>query len=166
MSPTGHAIIKDQMRSQGALLGGELSCHFFFNDRYFGYDDGIYAMMRLFQIIRNSGQSLDELLTVFPKKVSTPEYLIPCEDTQKKEIIDALRSLFLQEKNVQLILIDGIRALYDCGWGIVRASNTQPKLTVRFESDSPENLYKIKQIFIEKMNAFFDQTLLEKTFEL
>ncbi len=164
MSPTGHAIIKDQMRKHGALLGGELSCHFFFNDEYFGYDDGIYAMMRLFDMLIKSGQSLDQLLTVFPKKISTPEYLIPCDDNCKSAIADEIKKSFLQEKDAQLITIDGVRAVFDYGWGIVRASNTSPKLTVRFESDSQEGLRRIKELFIEKLSPFFDRTTLQRIF--
>jgi len=166
MSPTGHAIIKDQMRKYGALLGGELSCHFFFNDEYFGYDDGIYAMMRLFRMLIKSGQSLDQLLTVFPEKISTPEYLIPCEDNRKGAIMKEIKKSFLQEKDMQLITIDGVRAVLDYGWGIVRASNTAPKLTIRFESDNQEGLQNIKKLFIEKLSPFFDRSALQRIFAI
>ena len=166
MSPTGHAIVKDQMRKHGALLGGELSCHFFFNDEYFGYDDGIYAMMRLFRILTDTGKSLEELLKVFPEKVSTPEYFVSCDDEQKEAVMQKIRSDFEQEANARLITIDGVRAVFDYGWGIVRASNTTPKLTIRFESDTQEGLRKIKETFVSRLSPYFEESVLRQSFAL
>lgn len=166
MSPTGHAIVKDIMRKHGALLGGELSCHFFFKDEYFGYDDGIYAMMRLFRIMVQSNESLETMLNVFPKKMSTPEYLLACDDANKSEIVEQVRKMFLDDTTATLITIDGVRASFDYGWGIVRASNTTPNLTVRFESDSKEGLQRIKETFIAKLSSHFDAGLLQQTFQV
>lgn len=166
MSPTGHAIIKDQMRAHNAVLGGELSCHFFFKDDYFGYDDGIYAMMRLFDLLVSSGKSLDELLAIFPKKVNTPEYFLPCDDDQKQAIVEKVKESFMQDHNADLITIDGVRAAFADGWGLVRASNTTPKLTMRFESDTEEGLRRIKELFVDKLSAYFDHDLLVKTVHL
>lgn len=165
ISPTGHAIIKDQMRKHGALLGGELSCHFFFKDDYFGYDDGIYAMMRLFDLLVNSKKTLDELLTIFPKKISTPEYFISCPDDSKQSIMANIKDAFIQDSDAQLITIDGVRATYTNGWGIVRASNTTPKLTLRFESDTQEGLQDIKRRFIEKLQPYFAETIIKKAIQ-
>jgi len=166
MSPTGHAIIKDQMRKHGALLGGELSCHFFFKDEYFGYDDGLYAMMRLFRVLMQSSKTLDELLAVFPQKVSTPEYFLECDDTGKHEVVEAVKKTFVHSSSAHVITIDGARAVFDYGWGIVRASNTSPKLTVRFESDTQEGLRRVKAVFVDKLSPYFDCALLQRTFEL
>lgn len=165
VSPTGHAIVKDQMKKHQALLGGELSCHFFFNDDYFGYDDGIYAMMRLFDILCKTEKTLDELLTVFPEKVTSPEYFIPCADEQKNAIVEKIKESFLHDKEKpQLITIDGVRAAFEFGWGIIRASNTTPNLTIRFESDDKGGLNLIKKIFIDKLKDFFDQEDLQRIF--
>lgn len=162
LSPSGHAIIKDQIRKHGALLGGELSCHFFFNDRYFGYDDGIYAMMRLFEILTDAAQDLDALLQEFPQKVSSPEILIQCPEEKKRVIVQEVTQFFAARSGVNLITIDGVRAHMEYGWGIVRASNTQPMLSLRFESDSLEGLRTVKSDFIQALTPYFDSSLLKE----
>jgi phosphomannomutase/phosphoglucomutase len=162
LSPSGHAIIKDQMRQCGALLGGELSCHFFFNDRYFGYDDGIYAMLRLFQLLIESGKTLDQHLALFPQKWSSTEILISCADDQKKIIVDSVKDLFSARADMRLVTIDGVRAATPYGWGIVRASNTQPMLSLRFEADSAHGLTRIKQDFVGALAAYFDREFLNE----
>ncbi|MDR3550198.1 MAG: phosphomannomutase/phosphoglucomutase [Candidatus Babeliales bacterium] len=156
MSPSGHSIIKDYMKKNNAFLGGELSCHFFFHDRYFGYDDGVYAMMRLFEILLDSQKTLQELLSVFPKKYSSPEYRVICQEDQKYAIVDAVKSAFMQRADVKAITIDGIRASMPYGWGIARVSNTQPAITIRFESDSPAGLAHVKQDFYDVLKSYFD----------
>lgn len=166
MSPSGHAIIKDQMKQHNGILGGELSCHFFFKDRYFGYDDGVYAMLRLFELLKNSDQTLDELLTVFPQKYSSPEVRIECPDEKKQEIVDAVRDYFKDRNDVSLITIDGARIATDYGWGIIRASNTQPALSMRFEADSPEQLVRIKKVCIEPLVSYIDMAVLNKELAL
>lgn len=166
MSPSGHSIIKEHMKQHGALLGGELSCHFFFHDRYFGYDDGIYAMMRLFEILTQSKKSLSELLMVFPKKYSSLEYRVACPEDKKKEIVADVKSIFMQRSDVDLITIDGVRVTMPYGWGIVRVSNTQPAITIRFESDSIQGLARIKQDFYDILKSHFDQHWLASQIEL
>lgn len=162
ISPCGHAIIKNQMKECNAVLGGELSCHFFFEDRYFGYDDGIYAMMRLFEILQQTGKSLDELIRVFPKKYSSPEIRFACPEEKKQLVIDYLESYFKSRTDVQLLTIDGIRATFSYGWANVRASNTQPVLSMRFEGDTPEDLHRIKQEMVALLSNFFDNEELKK----
>jgi phosphomannomutase/phosphoglucomutase len=162
MSPTGHAIVKDHMRQHHALLGGELSCHFFFKDTYFGYDDGIYAMLRLFALLQDTHQTLDELLTVFPKKYSTREIRIECPDDKKNGVVQAVREHFRKRTDVSLLEIDGARVDTDYGWGIVRVSNTQPALSMRFEANTPEGLVRIKELFIEALAPHFDRAYLHK----
>ncbi|MFI5333177.1 MAG: phosphomannomutase/phosphoglucomutase [Candidatus Babeliales bacterium] len=162
LSPSGHAIIKDQMRKHHALLGGELSCHFFFNDRYFGYDDGIYAALRVFEILIKTGKTLDELLAMFPKLYSTPEFRIPCNESDKKRIVEAVTALFAQRPDVAMITIDGVRARMEYGWGILRASNTQPELCLRFESDTQQGLQQVKEVFFNALKPYVDASRLKQ----
>ena len=154
------------MEKEHALLAGELSCHFFFEDRYFGYDDGIYAMMRLFEIIQDSGKSLEELLRIFPKKYSSPEIRIPCNEDEKQIIIDHIIKYFKSRTDAKLLLIDGIRVTLPYGWANVRASNTQPVLSMRFEGNSPDELRKIKQEMADLLTDYFDEKILKKELEL
>lgn len=147
MSPSGHSIIKDMMTKHGALLGGEISCHFFFKDRYFGYDDGIYAALRLIELLHTTQQPLSELLTVFPKKESSQEFRLFCPDEKKQDVIQAMKDALSQANDVEISTIDGVRAVFPFGWGIVRASNTQAALSMRFESDTKEGLKKVIERF-------------------
>lgn len=160
ISPSGHSIIKDYMKQHHALLGGELSCHFFFHDRYFGYDDGIYAMLRLFEILVESGKTLDELLAGIPKRVSSPEYRVKCDEDKKTVIVKAVKDAMLKRSDVQALTIDGVRASMPYGWGLVRVSNTQPALTIRFESDSVQGLQQVKKDFYLVLKPFFDSAWL------
>jgi len=167
ISPSGHSLIKRAMAKNNALLAGELSCHFFFHDRYFGYDDGIYATMRLFEILIESKQSLEELLSVMPKKISSPEFRIKCKtDAEKSKIVDSVKSLFATKKDAELLLIDGIRAQMPYGWGLARASNTQPVICLRFESDTKDGLTRVKNDFFEALKPFFDEKDLRVKIEL
>ncbi len=162
ISPAGHSIIKDQMHQVNALMGGELSCHFFFHDRYFGYDDGIYASLRLFEILTETGKSLDSLLTIIPKKYSSPEYRVKCDEDKKHEVVQSVTNAFKLRSDVKALTIDGVRATMPYGWGLVRVSNTQPALTIRFESDSQEGLKHVKQDFYAALKPFFDAIWLQQ----
>ncbi|BDC34353.1 phosphomannomutase [Candidatus Dependentiae bacterium Noda2021] len=164
ISPSGHAIIKDRMKKYNALLAGELSCHFFFADSYFGYDDGIYAFMRLFDIMQKTGKSLEELLIVFPQKFSSIEIRLTCAENKKQEIIHEIAQAFSKLPDVTLITVDGVRASLPYGWGIVRASNTQDVLSMRFESDSPEGLALIKKDFATILSRYYNNALLQQHF--
>lgn len=166
ISPSGHSIIKKSMREYHALLAGELSCHFFFHDRYFGYDDGIYAMLRLFELLQESGKSLDELIATVPKKISSREYRIACDDDKKQEIVALVKNTMLARTDVQALTIDGVRATMPYGWGLVRASNTQPALTIRFESDTYEGLNRVKQDFYNALQSYFDPMWLKQQLEM
>lgn len=160
MSATGHSIIKDQLKKNNALLAGELSCHFFFNDRYFGYDDANYAALRLFELLEKTGKPLEKLLEVFPQKFNTPEIRIMCEQEQMKTIIEKVKHDFFLRADATVMTLDGIRVTMDYGWGMLRASNTQPVLCLRFESGSPEGLYRIKQDFIDALKPYFKDDVL------
>jgi len=164
ISPSGHSIIKDNLLKNKAKLAGELSCHFFFNDRYFGFDDGIYAALRLFEILEESDQSLDEMLELLPKKVNSPEYRIKCTDENKSQIVDHVKNIFSQRDDAKLLTIDGIRAKMDYGWGLVRASNTQAAICLRFESDTDDGLKKVENDFVQAIKPFFDSKKLKENF--
>ncbi len=154
MSPSGHSIIKDQMKKNNAILAGELSCHFFFKDRYFGYDDGIYAMVRLFEILMQSEKSLDDLLIKFPKKYTSSEFRLTCQESQMPLIIEHIQATFEHKSNIKLMTIDGIRVIMEDGWGMARASNTQPVICLRFESDSLQGLQRIQGEFVEILKSY------------
>lgn len=162
MSACGHSIVKEQMHKHKALLGGELSCHFFFDDRYLGFDDGIYAMLRLFEILVITGESLDELIKIFPKRYSSPEIRLACAEEHKKEIVDYLLKIYQNNPQADVNTIDGIRVALPYAWTSIRASNTQPALSIRFESDSPAGLLRLKTEVIELLKHYFDLSLLQE----
>lgn len=157
MWKTGHGPMKDKMRETGALLGGEYSGHIFIKDRWFGFDDAMYAAARLIEIMSLQGDSLDEMFDEFARSPSTPEIRVAVSDEKKFGIIDALQD---QAKfgDAKLTMIDGIRADFPDGWGLVRASNTSAELTLRFEADDEESLHKIKSIFVKEIRAI-DNTI-------
>jgi phosphomannomutase len=119
-------------------------------------------MMRLFEIMHKTGKSLDELIKIFPKKFSSPEIRIECPEEKKKMILEQLKKKCADWKNAEVIAIDGVRVTMPYGWGNVRASNTQPMIAMRFESDSPEGLKKIKEDFIVLLAPSINRALLEK----
>lgn len=162
ISPSGHSIIKKEMKKHEALLGGELSCHFFFKDRYFGYDDGVYAMLRLFELIVHN--NIETLLEVYPHMFSSPEFRIPCDEAKKKLVVQTVTDIFAQKDSAQLITIDGVRVTMPYGWGLLRASNTQPVLSLRFESQTEDGLEKIIGEFIRALAPFYEKEYLHKEF--
>ncbi len=138
MWKAGHSLLKAKLKETNALLAGELSGHMFFKDRYFGYDDAIYASLRLLEIIANSDRPFSALLADLPKTVSTPEIRIDCPDDRKFTIAERAKEYF--RKHYDIIDIDGVRVQFPEGWGLIRASNTQPALVLRFEAQSAEKL--------------------------
>lgn len=145
---TGHSLIKAKMKEVDAALAGEMSGHMFFKDRYFGFDDGIYAACRLLEILSNSGKTIEELLEGVPKTYSTPEIRIPCPDSVKFYVVDRIKLLF-KEQGREIIDVDGVRVVFNDGWGLVRASNTQPVLVLRYEAKTPARLEEIRKLFEE-----------------
>ncbi len=143
---TGHAYMKEKMRETGALLGGEFSGHMFFGERWFGFDDGMYAAGRLAEILSTHGVSLDESLAEFPPTASTPEIIIPVSEEEKFLIIKKIVSN-ADFSSGKVNTIDGIRVDYQDGWGLLRASNTTAALTARFEATTEEALEVIMQEF-------------------
>lgn len=149
MGQTGHSPIKKRMKKEKAAVGGEMSGHMFFADDYFGYDDAIYASTRLFQILSKTEKKLSELLDDVPKTFSTPEIRINCPDEIKFQVVEKIKSYF--KDHFKVIDIDGVRVIFSDGWGLLRASNTQPVLVLRFEANSKEGLEKIREIFKTKL---------------
>lgn len=143
MWKAGHSLIKQKMRETGALLAGEVSGHLFFSDRYFGYDDAIYAACRLMEMRSQDDRPLSSYLSRLPKAHTTPEIRIDCPDNIKFDIVERCRAHFSTRHKT--IDIDGVRILFDGGWGLIRASNTQPALVLRCEAESSTRLQEIRQ---------------------
>jgi phosphomannomutase/phosphoglucomutase len=152
MWKTGHSLLKAKMKELGAPFAGEMSGHMFFADDYFGFDDAIYASLRLAELVANSGKKLSELVAEIPSFVSTPEIRVDCPDEDKFLVVSELVKRF-QEK-YEVVDVDGARVLFGDGWGLVRASNTQPVLVLRFEAKTPERLRAIGQEFLSVLSAF------------
>jgi phosphomannomutase/phosphoglucomutase len=148
MWKAGHSLIKAKMKEEKALLAGEMSGHLFFADRYFGYDDAIYASARLLEIISSSGQKISEILADVPKTFTTPEIRVACPDHIKFQVVEDAKAHF--RKDFDIIDIDGVRIPFKDGWGLIRSSNTQPVLVLRFEASTEERLQAIRRM-IEKV---------------
>jgi len=140
---TGHSLIKKKMKEENAELAGEMSGHMFFKDRYFGFDDALYATCRLLEILAATGKGVDELIQDLPKTFTTPEIRVECPDAVKFDVVDEITAHY--KKKQEVIDIDGMRALYPDGWGLVRASNTQPALVLRFEALTEPRLDEIRR---------------------
>ena len=142
MWKTGHSLIKAKMKQEKAVLAGEMSGHMFFADRYFGYDDAIYAACRLLELLANSPLPISQMLSDIPPAFVTPEIRVQCDEDKKFEVVEKVKAAFRQKHEV--IDVDGARILFPSGWGLVRASNTQDVLVMRFEADSQEALNAIR----------------------
>jgi len=143
MWKAGHSLIKAKMKEEKAALGGEMSGHIFFADRYFGYDDAIYAALRLLEILSLTGKQISSLLSDVPQTFATPEIRIDCPDDKKAEVVDKIKSHYRNTPG--LIDIDGVRIPFNDGWALVRSSNTQPIIVLRFEASSSEALQAIRR---------------------
>jgi phosphomannomutase/phosphoglucomutase len=152
MWKAGHSLLKAKMRETGALLGGEMSGHIFFKERYFGFDDAIYAGARLLEILGRTGRRVEDLLADLPPSVATPEIRLDCPDEVKFAVAERVRDRFRAEGR-DLIDVDGVRVRFPHGWGLLRASNTQPVLVMRFESESAEQLDEYRRIMEEAVAA-------------
>lgn len=144
MWKTGHSLIKAKMKEENAELAGEMSGHMFFADRYFGFDDAIYASCRLLEILADTGKTISELLSDVPKTYTTPEIRVECPDETKFEVVKKITEHFRELNDV--IDIDGVRVVFPDGWGLVRASNTQPALVLRFEAETEDRLGEIRNL--------------------
>ncbi len=152
MWKTGHSLLKAKMRELEAPFAGEMSGHMFFADDYFGYDDAIYASLRLAELLANSGKTLSELVAEIPAFVSTPEIRVDCPDEKKFDVVANIVRRF--KKEYEVIDVDGARVQFGDGWGLVRASNTQPVLVLRFEAKTPERLKEIARVFLDELKQY------------
>lgn len=143
MGRTGHSVMKARMKEEKAPLAGELSGHIFFQDDYYGFDDGIYVSLRLLRFVADSGRTLGELADSVPHYVATPEIRVDTSDDEKFEIVERVKEHFAAKYEV--ITIDGVRVKFGDGWALVRASNTQPVLVLRFEAKTSERLEEIRR---------------------
>lgn len=164
MWKTGHSLIKAKMKAESAVLAGEMSGHMFFADRYFGYDDAIYASCRLVEIMAKSKQPLSALLADLPATSVTPEIRVDCPDHVKFDLVARVQARLLAHAKAgrapgenglvirDVVTIDGIRVMFEDGWGLIRASNTQPALVLRFEASSPQRLDVIRALIESELN--------------
>ncbi|HEY6009930.1 MAG TPA: phosphomannomutase/phosphoglucomutase, partial [Nitrospirota bacterium] len=164
MWKTGHSLIKAKMKELHAALAGEMSGHLFFADRYFGYDDAIYAACRIVEILKRLkfvqglSASLSMLLADLPPTYNTPEIRFDCPDAIKFKVVEKAKELFTQgnglsQKPREVITVDGVRAIFEKGWGLIRASNTQPVLVMRFEASDPASLEAIKSMMEQNVKT-------------
>ncbi|MCD6319523.1 MAG: phosphomannomutase/phosphoglucomutase [Candidatus Desulfofervidaceae bacterium] len=160
MWKVGHSLIKSKLKEEKALLAGEMSGHIFFADRYFGFDDGIYASLRFLEIVDKTGKKPSELIADLPKTYSTPEIRTECPDEIKFEVVKKAQSYF--PKHYNTVTIDGVRIIFEDGWALIRASNTQPVLVLRFEATSEERLEEIRNIVEEKLEEFIAEVKNKK----
>ncbi len=165
MWKTGHSLIKAKMKEEAAVLAGEMSGHMFFADRYFGYDDAIYASCRLIEILAKIGRPLSSLTADLPDTAVTPEIRVDCPDTQKFELATRVQARLVEQAKTKrplpgseltirdVVTIDGIRVSFDDGWALIRASNTQPALVLRFEASTPERLGIIRTVIESELES-------------
>ncbi len=152
MWKTGHSVIKAKMKEERAALAGEMSGHMFFADRYFGYDDAVYASCRLIEIMAKAGKPLSSLLADLPATVATPEIRVDCPDDVKFQVVEEAKKQLARE--YKIIDIDGVRVLFPDGWGLIRASNTQPALVLRFEATSESALQRIREVVESQVKQY------------
>ncbi|MDZ4671897.1 MAG: phosphomannomutase/phosphoglucomutase [Phototrophicales bacterium] len=152
MAASGHALVKEAMKRHHALLGGEMSGHIFFGEDYFGFDDGFLAAGRLLAFIANSPLSLGDWNAELPMLYSTPEYRPHCPDEWKQVVIDGVAGMLKDKGRVETI--DGFRIQFEHGWGILRASNTEPVLSLRFEGQTRDDALAYKQLFMDALAHF------------
>ncbi len=157
---SGHSFVKEKMAETGAMLGGELSGHICFSERWFGFDDGLYSAARLLEIVGSQEDGLSDLLSEFPESLSTPEIHVAVDEADKFALVDALVAS-ADFEDATITTVDGLRVDFADGWGLVRASNTEPALTLRFEADNQQALDEIKGEFRE----ILQETRADLTFE-
>jgi len=164
MWKTGHSLIKAKMKETGAALAGEMSGHIFFGDRYFGYDDAIYAACRVVELLKKirhqkkRKEPLSALIADLPETFNTPEIRFDCPDALKFKVVDQVRHIYAAPEMISLLVrevitVDGIRAVFEKGWGLIRASNTQPVLVMRFEAVDQASLQAIRTLMEEQVRT-------------
>jgi phosphomannomutase/phosphoglucomutase len=159
MWKTGHSLIKSKMKETGAILAGEMSGHMFFADRYYGFDDAVYAAQRLVEVLgANPGRPLGTYLADWPETHNTPEIRMECPDAAKFRVVERAREHFAEHAppEARVIDVDGIRIDFGDGWGLLRASNTQPVLVLRFEAETERRLQEIRDFFEQPLQRWIE----------
>ncbi|MFW5691901.1 MAG: phosphomannomutase/phosphoglucomutase [Chloroflexota bacterium] len=152
MAASGHSLVKEAMREKGALIGGEMSGHIFLGEDYSGFDDGFFAAGRLLQLVADTDQTLSQLDASLPRLYSTPEYRPHCPDEMKQTVIDGVADALRDQGEVETV--DGFRIRTANGWGLLRASNTEPVLSMRFEGSTEADALAIKSMFVDALRAY------------
>jgi phosphomannomutase / phosphoglucomutase len=152
MSASGHSLVKAKMADTNALLGGEMSGHIFLKEDYYGFDDGFFAAGRLLQFLASENQTMSMLDASLPRYFSTPEYRPYCADSDKRLVIDGVQSA-LRDAG-EMITVDGIRLQFENGWGLLRASNTEPVLSLRFEGKTEADALQYRDLFFNALRAY------------
>jgi len=154
MWKTGHSLIKKKMAEINAPLAGEMSGHLFFADNYYGFDDAIFAACRLLEILSREEKTISEHLADVPKTYFTPEIRLPCPDEIKFSVVEKAKKYF--DEHYQTIDVDGVRVVFPDGWGLIRPSNTQPVIVLRFEADTEKRLNEIRKMMEDKLKEFME----------
>ncbi|MBA7548689.1 Phosphomannomutase/phosphoglucomutase [subsurface metagenome] len=149
MWKTGHSLIEEKLRQEKSPLAGELSGHIYFADDWFGFDDALYTSARLLQILSRSKRKISQHLTRIKKYYATPEIRVSAPDTQKFLIVERIKEYF--QRRYKISDIDGVKVFFENGWGLVRASNTEASLVIRFEATTQEYLEEIKKIIMKEV---------------
>lgn len=158
-SKTGHSFIKAKISEENALLGGEMSGHIFFNDKWYGFDDGLYSAARLLEILSQQSCSANDFFAQFPDSVNTPELKLAIEEGQKFAFMQKLiEQCDFGEGKINTL--DGLRVEFNDGWGLIRASNTSPSLVLRFEADNQQRLEQIQSLFREQLLTLDSSVIL------
>ena len=161
MWKVGHSLLKARMRQTGALLAGEMSGHFFFAHRWLGFDDGLYAGARLLELLSHGARPLAALVDELPAAFNTPELRLPCADERKAEVVSAMAGALRRHASVRsMVEIDGVRASFDGGWALLRASTTQPIIVARLEADSPARLGQLIELLSELLRPLLPEAKL------
>jgi phosphomannomutase/phosphoglucomutase len=151
MWKAGHSLIKAKMKEEHAELAGEMSGHIFFGNRWLGFDDGIYSSARLLELLSLTAAPLSSLLADVPRTFSTPELRVDCREEIKFEVVRRAQDFFT--RGYEAVTVDGVRVLFPDGWGLVRASNTQPILVLRFEATTEARLAEIRKLVEDRVAA-------------
>jgi len=149
MTRVGHSYIHEALLKENAVLAGEISGHFYFGKEYYGFDDGVFAAIKMVELLSRKNQKLSELATKLPKYFSSPEIRLKCPDDKKFKVVEVLKEKF-EKEGFRLITIDGVRVEFEDGWGLVRASNTEPALVLRFEAKTQKRLDEIQKYIWEE----------------
>ncbi len=156
MTRVGHSYIHEALLKENAVLAGEISGHYYFGKEYYGFDDGVFAAVKMVELLSKTNLKLSELIEKLPKYYSSPEIRIPCPDEKKFRVVDVLREKF-EKEGYKLITIDGVRVEFEDGWGLVRASNTEPALVLRFEAQTQKRLEEIKQHILKETRNILER---------